>query len=401
MAENITVRMYNVGFGDCFLLRFPNDGGFRTVLIDCGVHFMGKGPRKIDDVVKEIVDDVTTDGTARIDVVIGTHRHQDHVSGFESELWESVDVGEVWLPWTEHPTDPEARRIRETQSKKASAIVAALRLAAAPAALIQLAENALTNHKAMATLKKGFAGKPRRRYLPQTARSRRSFMPKLLPGVTVHAMGPSRDPEVIRDMNPPKGESFLRLAAAATGTARISPFGEHFTIPLRSRVARSLFSATGVTKSDLEAIERVAHEDPFGLVVALDKAVNGTSLLMMFEMGRQYLLFPGDAQWGTWQSALGDPTWRDLIEQTTFLKVGHHGSHNSTPKDLIADEILPEGFRAMVCTRSKVFGTIPRVPLMDALVKRSKGQIVRSDETKKVKGFTRKGNLYTETKLVV
>ena len=70
MAESISVRMYNVGFGDCFLLRFPSADGPRTVLIDRGVHFKGKGPRPIAKIVDDIIADVTSNGTARIDVVI-------------------------------------------------------------------------------------------------------------------------------------------------------------------------------------------------------------------------------------------------------------------------------------------------------------------------------------------
>ena len=401
MSRSITVRMYNVGFGDCFLLFFPHDDGVSKVLIDCGAHFRGKGPRKMKEVVARIIDDVTDDGKARIDVVIATHRHQDHVSGFQEEAWNDVDVGEVWLPWTEHPTDPEARRIRETQSRKAKAIHAALQLAAAPARLIELAENALSNSAAMTMLKQGFHGNPRRRFLPPKARSRRSFQPRLLPGVTVHAMGPSHDPEVIRDMNPPKGESFLRIAATAGGINSAIPFDDDFVLSQSSRVAKKLFAATGFEQSDMAAIEKIADEDPLALVVALDKAVNGTSLLMMFEMGSQYLLFPGDAQWGTWQSALEDDVWRELIEKTTFLKVGHHGSHNSTPRDLITDEILPEAFKAMICTRADVFKSIPRKPLVTALSERSKKQVARSDESKRVKGFKRKDDLYTETALEV
>ena len=57
----VTVRMYNVGFGDAFLLLFPERSARRRVLIDCGMHSMVPGPRKMKEVVKQIVDD-TTDG---------------------------------------------------------------------------------------------------------------------------------------------------------------------------------------------------------------------------------------------------------------------------------------------------------------------------------------------------
>ena len=40
MSDALRIRMYNVGFGDCFLLTLP-DG--KTILVDAGFHSQGKG----------------------------------------------------------------------------------------------------------------------------------------------------------------------------------------------------------------------------------------------------------------------------------------------------------------------------------------------------------------------
>ena len=74
------------------------------------------------------------------------------------------------MPWTEHPTDTTARRIRESQSGLAARLAAVLtpRLQAAqtPTAraelqrLQELALNALSNEKAMGMLHSGFARPP-------------------------------------------------------------------------------------------------------------------------------------------------------------------------------------------------------------------------------------------------
>ena len=40
-----------------------------------------------------------------LNVVIATHRHQDHISGFgETQLWQDIAVDEVWLPFTADET---------------------------------------------------------------------------------------------------------------------------------------------------------------------------------------------------------------------------------------------------------------------------------------------------------
>ncbi|HEY3052604.1 MAG TPA: hypothetical protein VGK04_04370 [Thermoanaerobaculia bacterium] len=402
MAKSISIRMYNVGFGDSFVLRFPCKDRERTMLIDCGVHAAGPGPHTMDEVVDQIIADVTANGHARIDVVVASHRHRDHVLGFENEKWQDVEVGEVWMPWTEDPKDPKARKIRELQSKKAEAIALALRLAGAPSEVLQIAENSLVNAKAMATLHNGFSGNPVRRYLPPKNRNDQTFTTDLLKGVTIHAMGPSRDPEVIRDMNPPAGGAY-ELAAAASedgDAAPEPPFDSRFV--LAGDAVKALMKEMEITPRDLRGIEKIADEDPLALVVALDKAVNGTSLMLMFEMGNAHLLFPGDAQWGTWQAALGDDEWHSLLERTCFYKVGHHGSHNATPRDFVESVLPKDAFSAMVCTSlTKRFKRIPLPSLLTALESRSGHRVARSDDGVKVKGFRRKSDVWAETDVAI
>jgi len=401
-TRHVSVRMYNVGLGDCFLLRFPDEERERKVLIDCGVHISGPGPHKMSDIVDQILEDVTEDGTPRIDVVVATHRHRDHVSGFDSPRWAEVEVGEVWLPWTEHPTDPKAREIRDKQSKAGKKTKEALAAFGASPALLQIVDNSLTNAAAIETLHEGWANKPKIQYLPAKKRENQSFTTELLPGVTVHAMGPSRDPEVIRDMDPPKGGAYeLRMAALQGGDAggqSIFPAIFELTGQTRERQLESF----KLRKSDLADLEKLAREDAFAVAVQLDKAVNGTSLMLMFEVGRAHMLFPGDAQWGTWQNALGDPEFKELMTKTSFLKVGHHGSHNATPKAFVTDILEKEKFSAMVCTHeTTVFKKIPLTSLLNALKTKSGKRIARSDQTDTVKGFKRKDDVYTDTKIAV
>src|SRR3954447_24412166 len=92
------LRMYNVGFGDAFLLTLPTDEGDRRILIDCGS--VAKASRSIGEIAQSIVEELSDQGKPRLDIVIATHRHRDHVAGFASGIWDKVEVGEVWMPWT-------------------------------------------------------------------------------------------------------------------------------------------------------------------------------------------------------------------------------------------------------------------------------------------------------------
>jgi len=389
----INVRMYNVGFGDAFLIKIPTSEGWRKVLFDCGSIASGtagdgQGAASIGirDVVASVIADVKdSDGVPRIDVIVATHRHRDHVSGFADPSWKDVHVQEVWMPWTEDPRDVDARRIRDAQSRLAVALDASLKrkLAAVPAGApavselagaAELASNALSNDQAMFTLHEGFGGRPRRRFLPEREPAPASFDTEALPGVRVHVMGPSHDQDIIRDMDPPAGRGYLRLVDAAGLQTSPEPFDDSWWVEPSQYEASHL----SLNPQDQRAMDELnADVDP-AVAVSLDKAVNGTSLMVMLQLGTTYLLWPGDAQWGTWQAALRNPQWWTLLKRTRFLKVGHHGSHNATPREFV-EETIDGGFLAMASTKTVAnWPNIPRGPLLDALVSHG-GTIVRSD----------------------
>lgn len=385
-ARQIRVRMYNVGFGDAFLVLIPNGRKEQRILFDCGSIASSTAGGPMKGIVKQIIDDVTdADGVARIDVVVATHRHKDHVSGFADAAWASVEVKEVWLPWTEHPTDPDARRIRELQSRLALGLDASLTAAPAAAAPAQqqqlsvsrdIVANALmlSNDAAMKTLHSGFSGGPLRRFLPTKKRDSRLLETSELAGVKAHVLGPSRDPEVIRDMEPPKGESYLRLRGMSASPAgvRPAPFASEFVLTASA-------GAWVFPQGDEADIGSAGDMSELAVAVALDKAVNGTSLMLLLEVAGTFLLFPGDAQWGTWMAVLEDPEWRDLLQRVSFYKIGHHGSHNATPPTFVRD-LMPMHCCTMASTLTRaIWPNIPRSQLLTGLLQKG-ATIARSDQ---------------------
>jgi len=363
------------------------------MLFDCGSIKSGAGFGSIRDVVQQVIKDAREmpGDVAKIDIVVATHRHRDHISGFADPAWADVEVGEVWMPWTEEPQDNSARQIRANQNRLATLLALQLetRLNAAQdeaerqriAGFHEMVLNALSNEDAMRTLQRGFAGNPVRRYLPQTDVNISWIETPLLPSLTINVLGPSRDPDVIRELDPPAGQSYLRLAASQESySANVPrPFGiewhvttedyQNFYTPLSSLLADN--DRTRIRNSGLGLDEAVS--------AALDKALNGTSLMLCIQIGAAVLLFPGDAQWGTWRQALINPEFRKLLAQTTFYKVGHHGSHNATPVEFV-DQVIKQGFWAMVSTNSVAqWPKIPKQELIEALNKKTQ-KFARSDQ---------------------
>jgi beta-lactamase superfamily II metal-dependent hydrolase len=385
MTDRLVVRMYNVGFGDCFLLTIPTAGGPRRMLIDCGTHPASTGPKRAErDAVPVLIEDLKADGSsARIDVVAVSHRHKDHVSGFTNKLFADVEVGEVWLPWTEDPDDATATKLRNRMGLVADGLVAARdgfastspgELAAGP-----LIENnfGIHNQAAMELLWTGFRGKPKRRYL---AVPMDPIQTPVLPGVTVHLLGPSRDEATLRNLEPPANETFAHFAAAtATPDTSRRAFDAGWSIPAAEFESDPAFENLRVSEPVMKHIRAMAAENLLAAAAALESSVNGTSLMFVLEVGGLFLFFPGDAQWGTWNMALEDPAKRDLIKRSAFYKIGHHGSHNASPETFVGNVMSPDTWAAISVASVKKWADIPLDELIKQIGLRSV-HVVRSDQ---------------------
>lgn len=80
----LTVRFLDVGQADSIAVQLPNG---RTMVIDAGNN--GDGAL--------IADYLESLGIARIDYLIGTHPHEDHIGGLDV-LIDSFSIGELYLP---------------------------------------------------------------------------------------------------------------------------------------------------------------------------------------------------------------------------------------------------------------------------------------------------------------
>jgi beta-lactamase superfamily II metal-dependent hydrolase len=371
---SVRVRMYNTGFGDCFLLTFPASDRPRKVLIDCGKHTLSTTGPKLTRVVGQLLADISEPAGPKVDVVIATHRHRDHVQGFSDERWQNVSVGEVWMPWTEDPNDPVARGICERQSRRALRLQLGLNaLGADPEReyLLGYAGNNLTNSVAMNLLHEGFQGSPLRRFLPEADESRNRFRTHLLPDVDIYVLGPPRDTDVMRQMDPPENESFIRswdIDTKRNEAEASSPFSPKWFLSrtdYEHRINRSL--ADDLPVASESKICEVLESPSLELLTRLEEAVNATSLVLLFHLGSAWLLFPGDAQWGTWNAILKHPLHARLLEHLTFYKVGHHGSHNATPISFVERYITDRVLAMIPYGKVDRWPTIPREGLLTKL----------------------------------
>jgi len=76
------------------------------------------------------------------------------------------------------------------------------------------------------------------------------------------------------------------------------------------------------------ACKRDSDIDPM-LAVSLDKALTAQALCCCSRWKRA-AVFP-ETRVGALGTRHTEREWRELLEKISFLKVGHHGSHNASP----------------------------------------------------------------------
>src|SRR6476661_4644854 len=125
--SGVKVRMYRQGLGDCFLLAFATSGERPFyMLIDCGVLV---GTPGAEEKMRRVAESIRDSTGGRIDVLVATHQHWDHLSGFDQarEIFDEIDFDEVWVGWTEDPDNGLANRLRSRRRAHLQALSAAAR----------------------------------------------------------------------------------------------------------------------------------------------------------------------------------------------------------------------------------------------------------------------------------
>ncbi len=373
---SLRIRMYRQGLGDCFLVTLPKqDGSPFFLMIDCGVIL---GTANAADQMKAVVKDIIATTGGHVDLLAVTHEHWDHVSGFNqaSELFAPpgtaptngrLTVGEVWLAWTEDPSDTLAKQLRQRREEhvaKLAAFVAAM--ANNPLAL----ENADVSNtvngvnevlsffgvdaKGGNTANNTGAALDFARRLSSKVRYCRPTDPPAalmsVPGVRIYVLGPPHDEQALRKTDSSTevyrqladvgaAASFFAAAAYSMPAAgsnpealrddfdRNNPFDRIYQHNLdQMKATADTTMATDLITDFFSRYYFGRYPDPLApdqswrrinadwlsaaaqFALQLDSATNNTSLVLAIELtdSGKVMLFAADAQVGNWLS------WQNL-----------------------------------------------------------------------------------------
>lgn len=346
---SLEIRTYQVGFGDCFLLTFKYAGYDRHILIDFGSMALPEGAEK--DHMLKVAQQIKEDCGGKLEIVVATHRHQDHISGFATNkkgnapgnIIAACNPRMVVQPWTENPK--AAKNAKTAGANALRAFTASLDhmndLASAAIKTAQTLRRGLVDTKSQAVVKQlTYLGKDNiknrsavenlmtmgtNRYVKH---GDTLAIAKRMPGVKIHVLGPPtlEQSGAIAKQRARDDEEFWHLQALAgardaAGGDALFPEHASRSIPIGVRWFRSRMRA-------------VRADTMLSIVRILDNQMNNTSVILLLEFNGKYVLFPGDAQIENWQYALSQAKWKKALSNVSLYKVGHHGSLNATPKTL-------------------------------------------------------------------
>jgi beta-lactamase superfamily II metal-dependent hydrolase len=361
---DVKVRMYKMGTGDCISVKFfHKDEATFSMLFDCGCWTGSK--TRLTPFVKELIRDL--DG--KVDVLVVTHEHQDHVLGFqrcEELLVSGFAAGEIWMGWTEDDSKSKIKTWKEKYGEKKMALaLAAERLSEevdSAEFANQLAGSAespeiLAFHKSFAASVKDFAAlhaNEDAEVYKGPLEGMRVVKEELecdheisylspgeilydidgLDGVRIFVLGPptghkqikkehSENPnESYQHNNELDAEDFAlnHMRSKLDDSdffARTVNAGKHVTsdptltpFPSSTYATRAAAKKSPYEKED-ESWRRIDNEwlqSSANLALRMNSLTNNLSVVLaiQFEDSGKVMLFPGDAEFGSWES------WHDI-----------------------------------------------------------------------------------------
>ena len=258
IVDRIAVRMYRNILGDCFLLTITGRAGEQQtevkshIMIDCGVL---QGTPNAGETMRKVVADVYEHTQNQpLDLIVVTHEHHDHISGFgfARELFKPDDAArkaaeKVWFAWTEDPDDADAQKYQKAYGKALTALTALAEEAKVPTQAAQdpeaetlLGLAGFTGPLALDGDKKPLRGS-RRIYQDLRDWAGPGGTQYLSPGqvlttpgavgLRTYVLGPPRDDDFLTNALGKAGDTYFAAAKAAGGGSAVwqeTPFSPRY-----------------------------------------------------------------------------------------------------------------------------------------------------------------------------
>lgn len=442
-TEKIThavVRMYCMGTGDCFIIKlFAGEKESCKIMIDCGV-WSGSAAH-----IRPYIVDLKKYVNNEVDILIITHEHLDHVSVFDTckDLFtKDFKVGKIWMGWSEDDSLSKIKKWKTEHGEKKKALAMAaerlnaavqsgklkdtlkqqpngMRMLAAKQSFVDSLNNFANLHvdgskkvykgmlEGMRVVKKEIADNNIEYYYPGDIIE---DVPKAK-GVKFYVLGPPEkwdgeiaaegggEGETYTHNTELKGTDAFAASVLSAGPGidleKILPFDSEY---------ETIRSATKRAYRNKDDEWRQIDDDWLfsagSLALRINSLTNNLSLALAieFEGSKRVMLFPGDAEYGSWASwhrinwqgvkpeTKGIHFTEDLLRRTVFYKIAHHMSHNGTAQRLGLNMMQHKDLAAMATLNYDAIApawknTMPNAEMLRELLTKTKGRVMISKDS--------------------
>jgi beta-lactamase superfamily II metal-dependent hydrolase len=330
MGSKLLVRSYFVGCGDCIYVHIPAPDDFH-ILIDCGK----KGDAKlleeaIEHLARTTLPPGSKPGTKRLDLIVATHRHEDHIKGFDPKWFKNIEVKHIWLSAVMDPNHAQAKGVNELHSLAKTAMRALIESGRPLDPQVELltslygVSNDVADECLMDELPKLNNLKPK---FVSSGMSAKSLGVKLKTA-DIHVLAPERDIDGYY-----LGKDFDESLKGMMGIRQ----------SLHSKNSVAAAAAPGnVSAADFRLLQSRMLSNGLAFAARDTTIQNNMSVVLLIEWNKKRrLLFVGDAEWeGEYRLGKHNGSWNVMWEKhrkthlkasIDFLKIGHHASVNATP----------------------------------------------------------------------
>ncbi len=322
----LTVRAYNIGFGDCILISWDEADRVHHAWVDFGTHHN-------DDrsVYAAIFDDVLARTGGRIDLVLISHRHLDHLEGFyvmRERLRSEFEVARLWHAWVTPAVDAQ---FKIASDRLEEVLPPALQADSGVIGDVYRNNLALSTRDRMDEIAALFPASSVFQVNRQMDLAASGALPSGLSRMTIEVLAPEQDSSTY--LQPIETGLAARqalddhFAGFASGASRAPGVAADAVGPAGDEAAAADDLPDVMRLADFARLRRQLRSGGLDLLAAINKSRNNTSIVSRWTWEGVTLVLTGDAEVESWAVMRAN----GVDFRSSLLKIGHHGSIDASP----------------------------------------------------------------------
>jgi hypothetical protein len=321
---SIRLRAYNVLFGDCLLVSWDEDDGPHHAWVDFG-NFINDP----NAVFSSVYEDILGETRKKLDLVVVTHRHMDHLEGFYTFRERMADDFTIKKIWYAHVTPALDAQFKIAEKQIRDLGLLPDWVIGGEGILGQIYRNnfgiqGLSIKDRMDAFLAELQATPAHPVYRGVDMS--GLLPAGLSKLKIEILAPEEDSSLYFEpleeiqLRRQRLDDYFNKQNALTGPLDSeSPFGW-------AKAKHEEGSSLDML-ADFCRLRRKLQSSGLDILSAVDKTRNNTSVVLALTYGNKRFLLAADAEEKSWQVMRS----KGVNFDSALIKVAHHGSINASP----------------------------------------------------------------------